>query len=366
GAHNVTINITRDMASSGAAKRSTRILTVGILAAGMATPMVAGSSGSAAAVSPAVSFSHEVVVDEQRDGFEPDIEVAPDGTEYTSVPNGSSSTLSFIWSSTDSANSFHIVPGNLAATGRLINCPQCGGDTEETLDGKGDLFFSDLQTLTNLTNSVSTDGAKTCATNTPVDRMWYALHGNLGDPNFRIYEEYDAVNSSTNVGNQLVLEASNNGTVFAQVINPQAASTDGCIGGGLANCVTGDEGISGNVVTEPNGDLLMVHSSGDGEMAVATTGVISGTFPALTGSYSSAKLNASLCPDFPADTAHLGQSEICGATNFVTVAEDQSGHYYAAFSSQKTTDENIQGSPTLVPTGPYEVYVVSSPDGVHW
>lgn len=324
------------------------------------------------AATPAIQFSHEVVVDQQRDGFEPDIEVAPNGAYYTSVPNGSSSTLSFIWTSTDGGNSFHIVPGNLASSGRLINCPQGGGDTEETLDGKGDLFFSDLQNLTNLTNSVSSDGAKTfsssCAgaDNTPVDRMWYALQGNLGDPNFRIYEEYDAVDSSTNIGNQLVLEASNNGLTFAPVINPNAASTPGCIGGGLANCVTGDEGISGNVVMEPNGHVLIVHTSNDGAKAIATTGVISGTFPALTGSYTNVVLNKALCPDFTVDAAHVGKSEICGATNFVTVAEDTAGGFYAAFASQKSTDENIGGSPTLVPTGPYEVYVVSSRDGLHW
>src|SRR5581483_10188727 len=109
---------------------------------------------------------------------------------YTSVPNGSSSSLSFIWTSTDAANSFHIVPGNLMSTGRLLNCPQGGGATEETLDGKGNLFFSDLQNLTNLTNSVSSDGGKTFSTNcigadnTPVDRMWYALKSNLGSPDF--------------------------------------------------------------------------------------------------------------------------------------------------------------------------------------
>ena len=196
--------------------------------------------------------------------------------------------------------------------------------------------------------------------------MWYALHGNLGDPGFRIYEEYDAVNSSTNVGNQLVLEASNDGVAFAPVVNPQAASTPGCIGGGLVNCVTGDEGISGNMVLEPNGNVLLVHSSSDGRLAVATTGVVTGTFPALSGSYTNVDLNKSLCPDFPVDQAHLGKSEICGATNFVTVAEDTAGDYYAAFASQRQTDENIGGTPTLVPSGPYEVYVVSSRDGLHW
>lgn len=341
----------------------------GILALALVTLAVA-PRGSAA--TPAIKFSHEVVVDQQRDGFEPDIQVAPDGTYYTSVPNGSSTSLSFLWTSTDGGNSFHLAPGNLAASGRLINCPQGGGDTEETLDAKGNLFFSDLQNLTNLTNSVSTDRGKTfsssCvgADNTPVDRMWYALQGSLGSPNFRIYEEYDAVDSSTNVGNQLVLEASNNGLVFAPVVNPKSTSTPGCIGGGLVNCVTGNEGISGNAVLEPNGHVLMVHTSGDGNRAVATTGVISGSFPALTGSYTNVVLNSALCPDFTIDSAHVGKSEICGATNFVTVAEDTAGDYYAAFASQESTDENIGGSPTLVPTGPYEVYVVSSRDGLHW
>ena len=339
---------------------------------GLALAVAATGSPRAAASAPGMQFSHEVVIDQQRDGFEPDIEVAPDGTYYTSVPNGSSTSLSFLWTSTDGGNSFHIVPGNLAASGRLINCPQGGGDTEETLDSKGDLFFSDLQNLTNLTNSVSTDQGRTfsssClgADNTPVDRMWYALQGDLGSPDFRIYEEYDAVDSSAGGGNQLVLEASNNGTVFAPVVNPNSTSTPGCTGGGMVNCVTGDEGISGNVVMEPNGHLLMVHSSSDGAHAVATTGVISGTYPALTGSYTNVVLNSGLCPDFPVDTAHLGKSEICGATNFVTVAEDTAGNYYAAFASQKQTDTDIGGSPTLVPTGPYEVYVVSSPDGTHW
>ena len=192
-----------------ATKKIARILTGCTAAAVMAVPLVVTSGRSVSAATPAVKFSHEVVVDEQRDGFEPDIQVAPDGTDYTSVPNGSSTSLSFIWSSTDHANTFHIVPGNVASTGRLENCPQGGGDTEETLDAKGNLFFSDLQNLTNLTNSVSTDGGKTfsttCAgaTNTPVDRMWYALQGTLGSPNFRIYEEYDAVESGAGGGNQL-------------------------------------------------------------------------------------------------------------------------------------------------------------------
>ena len=46
------------------------------------------------------------------------------------------------------------------------------------------------------------------APNTPVDRMWFASHGKLGDPDFAIYEEYDAVLSGLDpaapISNQLV------------------------------------------------------------------------------------------------------------------------------------------------------------------
>lgn len=354
--------------------RRIRLLLAGtvIVAAGLTGVTLAGSSGRAGAAPAPLRFSHEVVTDEQRDGFEPDIQVAPGDNLYTSVPNGSSTTISWLWTSTDHGNSFHLVPGNAAATGRLINCPQGGGDTEELVDNKGDLFFSDLQNLTNLTNSVSTDGGKTflssCvgADNTPVDRMWYAAHGNLGDPNFRLYEEYDAVDSSANIGNQLVLEASDNGVVFYPVVNPNAVQ-DGCIGGGSVNCVAGSEGISGNIVTTPDGDVVIAHSSGDGNLAQVTRGTITGSnVQTLQGSYTTTTLNGALCPDYPVDAAHVGKTEICGATNFVTVAEDKAGGLYAAFASQQSTIENYQGSPTLIPTGPYEVYVVASSDGIHW
>ena len=347
-------------------------VAAGLAAAGLLGLSLSNRASHASAATPALRFSHEVVTDEQRDGFEPDIQVAPGDTLYTSVPNGSSTTISWLWTSTDHGNSVHLVPGNLAATGRLINCPQGGGDTEEFVDPKGDLFFSDLQNLTNLTNSVSTDGGKTflssCAgaDNTPVDRMWYAAHGSLGDPGFRIYEEYDAVDSSANIGNQLVLEASDNGVVFYPVVNPTAIQ-GGCIGGGSINCVAGSEGISGNIVLAPNGDVLIAHSSGDGNLAQVTLGKITGSaVQSLQGSYTTATLNGKLCPDYPVDAAHLGKSEICGATNFVTVAEDTAGNFYAAFASQQSTIENYQGNPTLVPSGPYEVYVASSRDGLHW
>src|SRR6202043_1516075 len=44
---------------------------------------------------PSIQFSHAVVVDEQRPGFEPDVKVDGNGTIYTSVPFGFSTTQSF-------------------------------------------------------------------------------------------------------------------------------------------------------------------------------------------------------------------------------------------------------------------------------
>ncbi|HVA60252.1 MAG TPA: hypothetical protein VNG13_06915 [Mycobacteriales bacterium] len=357
---------------------SRRLLTA--LLAGTAVGAFSAGAGIATASTPAPGyrFSHEVVVDQQRSGFEPDIEVGRGDALYSSVPFGSSTTLSWLWSSLDHGNSFQFVPGQILDTGRLETCPQGGGDTELALDPKGDLFFSDLQNLSNLTNSVSTNGGATflsnCvgAPNTPVDRMWYATQGSLGDPNFRIYEDYDAVVSGTDLNNvqndptnQLVLTVSTNGLTFFPVVNP--SFTGDCLGGGSLNCVTDNEGISGNIKLDPTGHVLIAHTTGDGNQIVVSRGTITGTAPAaLTASYVHTILDKTLCPDFAADSAHLGKSEICGAANFATIAEDSAGHFYEAFASQQRTDKLVSGSPSMVITGPYEVYVAASKDGVTW
>src|SRR4051812_9538530 len=129
-------------------------LTVALLST---TALAAGAVTATAAApnKPALRFSHEVVVDEQRSGFEPNISIDNADRWYSAVPNGSSTTHSFIWTSLDHGKSFQMIPGQVGA-GKPGTCPQGGGDTEVQMDKKGDLFFSDLQNLTNLSNSVST------------------------------------------------------------------------------------------------------------------------------------------------------------------------------------------------------------------
>jgi hypothetical protein len=322
---------------------------------------------------PVLRFSHEVVVDEQRSGFEPDVAIDGQDRYYSSVPNGSSTAHSFIWTSVDHAKSFQMIPGNVGL-GKPLTCFQGGGDTEFQLDKKGDIFFSDLQNLTNLSNSVSTDHGATFRTscssvpNSPVDRMWYAVHGNFGDPDFAIYEEYDAAASGldptygdpvtgSNPTNQLVEAVSHDGLEFTPVFNQRLADghvDDNCVGGGQLNCVTDDEGISGNQVLAKDGDLLIAHTSSDGRQVVVSRGHLT-TLPGgqVEASWKHTVVNRAICPD-----KNSSAPGICGATNFATIAEDSAGHFYVSFSSQKKVRGNA--------AGPYQTYVVASKDGWHW
>src|SRR3954453_175949 len=340
-------------------------LTVALLSC--AALVAGGVSATAAPSKSALHFSHEVVVDQQRSGFEPNISIDGADRWYSAVPNGSATTPSFIWASLDHGKSFQMFPAQ-TGLGKPATCPQGGGDTEFALDKKGDIFFSDLQNLTNLSNSVSTDHGATFNTqgvsvpNSPVDRMWYAVHGNLGDPDFAIYEEYDGVVSGLIVNadfpsNQLVEVVSHDGVNFQPVINgrlTQGHLDPDCYGGGALNCVTDDEGIPGNQVLAKNGDLLIAHTSADGNKVVVSRGHLTdiggGVMSATWKHYT---LNASLCPD--KTSSNPG---VCGAANFATIAEDTAGHFYVAFSSQLIRGGNA--------AGPYKTFVVASRDGKLW
>ncbi|MFN2640322.1 MAG: hypothetical protein ABR548_00285 [Actinomycetota bacterium] len=347
-----------------------------VAAVAVTTLFIAGPANAGTAP---MRFSHAVVVDQQRSGFEADIAVDGEDRIYTSVPNGSSTTTSWVWRSVDHGDTFQLVPGNVA--GRTTTCLQGGGDTELQVDAKGNLYLSDLQNLTNLTNSVSTDHGATflssCAgaPNTPVDRMWYAIQGSLGDPKFRIYEEYDAVASGLDmtdpadpkIGNQLVEIVSTDGVNFVPVVNANPGPA--CLGGGAINCVTNNEGLPGNQVIAKNGDILIAHTGrtvNGSERVVVSRGKMSGDFPAITATWTDVELNAKACPQFDATTENLGKTEICDAVQFPTIAQDTAGNFYVAFSSRTKKVETVDGAPTLVQSGPYTTYVATSHDGDHW
>ncbi len=330
----------------------------------LAVTSLVGGAGAlvltpAQAATPALKFGHQVVLDHQRSGFEPDVVIDSKGSIYSSVPNGSAQGESFIWKSYDRGDSFQLVPGNVAF-GKPATCLG-GGDTELAKDSGDNLYLSDLQNLTNLSNSVSTDGGLTfnasctSAPNTPVDRMWFASHGKLGDPDFAIYEEYDAVLSGADpnapVSNQLVETVSHDGATFTPVIN--GAPSTACLGGGAVNCVTNEEGLPGNQILNKKGQLVIAHSGQDGNKILASVGTLTttgtGQAAVTTAIWKDVVVNGDICPD---KTTAAG---ICGSANFPTVAIDSAGNVYMVYASQE-----VSGS---TPKGPYNVYVNVSKDG---
>ncbi len=98
----------------------------------------------------------------RRHAFVADVRVASDGATYTSFPFGFSTTQSFLYSSRDHGNSYQLTPGNVGV-GKPATCVG-GGDTDLYVDPGNAIYFSDLQGLTNISQSRSTDGGKTFVT----------------------------------------------------------------------------------------------------------------------------------------------------------------------------------------------------------
>jgi hypothetical protein len=348
------------------------VVTVAALVA--AGPTVAGTasgpgSRARAQASPAIGFSHAAVVDQQRPGFEPDVKVDSNGNVYTSVPFGFSTTQSFVWSSRDSGNSYQFVPGNVGP-GKPTTCVG-GGDTDLFLDSRNALYFSDLQGLTNISNSKSTDGGAHWTTNclgapnTPDDRMWFAGNGSSAGGNLTLYQDYDAVNTALpGGGNQLVETVSHDGTTFTPVLNTSGL-TSGCTGLAV-NCVTNNEGISGNQIADPaTGNVYIAHTTINGNNAGGAVGVQVSEGKITAGTTTSAKwtespnLDAALCPD-PKCVDSSGNPEELAGENFASIARDAAGYLYVTFTAgpldhAKSTDPNFGAL-----TAPEQIYVVHS------
>src|SRR3954454_22934963 len=240
-------------------KTSTRLLVGGIAAGTLAASLSAVASTSQIKAGPRATFGNPTVVDFFHPGYEPDLAIAKagpyKGSTFTSVPNGFSTTMSSLWRSDDNRQSFHLTEGN--ALGKQATCVG-GGDTELQLDPvNGDVYFNDLQGLTNFTNSHSTDGGRTWETSCTsvngigVDRQWIGIDSNggkaavgAGPDDGRLYFDYD--NIERNGGqNQLVMNTSVDGVHYG---NKCEAAHVPCL---LPPAVISrDEGIPGNVVVD--------------------------------------------------------------------------------------------------------------------
>ncbi|HET6876990.1 MAG TPA: hypothetical protein VFH38_05635 [Jatrophihabitans sp.] len=330
---------------------------------------------AAAAVRPGrLRFSRMVIVDEQRPGNEPDVKVDSRGRIYSSEPFGFSTTSSFLWRSNDHGRSYQLVPGNIGS-GKPTTCAG-GGDTDLFIDRHDALYFSDLQGLTNISNSVSTDGGKTWQTtcagapNTPVDRMWFTGTGSLAKGNLRLYQDYDQVNTSASPnnpgGNQLVETLSTDGVTFVPVTNPNLAGTD-CLGTAV-NCVTDNEGISGNQVIDPKtGNVFIAHTAINGASS-GTPGVqvsegrIADNGGAPTATWTASRnLDAALCPHTRGTCVDkAGNPTELAGENFASIARDGAGYLYVTFTAGSLHHAHPNAARFGQLTGPEQIYVVHS------
>jgi hypothetical protein len=248
------------------------------LAAGAATALVFSAVMQAAKSQPpagtpvgqAVGFAVPTVVDQFVPGFEPDNATVPlikgdpySGSTFVSMPNGFSTTISYIWRSDDGRQTFHPTEGNVF--GKPTTC-YGGGDSEIQVDPvNGDVYFADLQGLTNISTSMSTDAGHTWDTNcfavpgAGVDRQWEAIDDNGGTsavgagPNAgRIYLDYDNVDQdATGQGNQLVMDESMDGVHFGaycQGTDAAGPSISGCAA--PPAMISPDETIPGNDIVD--------------------------------------------------------------------------------------------------------------------
>src|SRR5438105_7248336 len=151
-----------------------RRAAVALAVAAIAVTVAAAGSTFAGAAGRGPMFGHAVVVDHQRVDGEPSLTISPaENTRgfhdiYVSAPFGFSTTASFIWKSEDGGQTFHLVGDEAPPLGKPALSCAGGGDSSIVNDRAGNLYFSDLQGLTNVSDSVSVDGGNsfvsTCKT----------------------------------------------------------------------------------------------------------------------------------------------------------------------------------------------------------
>src|SRR4051794_13419895 len=338
-----------------------------------------------AAADPTPGFDTPTVVDHFRPGFEPDVAIdrsptAGRGQIYSSTPFGFSTTQSFIFRSNDGGASFHLTEGNFL--GKPATCIG-GGDSELQPDPvNGAVYFSDLQGLTNFSNSMSTDGGRTWQTSCSsvngagVDRQWIGVDTNgrttpvgAGSDLGRLYEDYDNIEQDTNedneLGNQIVMNESVDGVHYGS----------SCIAIGLpcagpAAVISRDEGIPGNVVVDDNPGSPYQHTVYAVHTSASNRSVAVSYCRGKAGDKTAAAV-ANDCTDptqaAPGDQGHVNvnwkeslpraKGDYTTGTLFPSLAVDDVGTVYVAWSEYPTSKDDT------TPTGPGVIKVAVSTDG---
>jgi hypothetical protein len=375
-------------------RTSQRVLTTTIVVSAIAGSYAAATAATRPAKAPGATFGTPVVVDHFRPGYEPDIAQSKagvtKGSTFVSVPNGFSTTMSYIWRSDDNRRSFHMVEGN--ALGKSSTCVG-GGDSELQIDPvNGSVYFNDLQGLTNFTNSRSDDGGRTWKTScnsvngAGVDRQWLAIDSNggtsavgAGAGDGRLYFDYDNVAQDTgpNGGNQLVMNESEDGVHYGAACQgatlPQPAGPQSVCPLPPA-VISYDEGIPGNViVNNVKGSkfqhrVYAIHTTGDssgvivsycsGKAGDKTAAAVAAdcTDPTQIDPSDSDRRNVNWHDTFARAKGHWETGQL-----FPAIAQDSVGNLYATWSEYPAAKNGGN------PIGPGFIKMSVSRDGAaHW
>ncbi len=392
-----------ELGPSGAARgprgRHSGAFAVLLAAAGLAAlvgggraPLVARAAGPA---STALAFGHEVVVDNQRITGEPSLSISPTVNSaghhdiYISAPYGFLTTASFVWKSEDGGTSFHLVAAQVPPLGKPNTCAG-GGDSSIVNDKVGNLYFADLQGLTEVSASVSADGGRSFTTTCDaasdtvgVDRPWLSVYG---DPltTGREYMTVDQVAqctlncglgqaSTSQVGsNQLQVTEASGTEAAAQVFSPaQPIEPDGIVGGTVVNQSTGELYIAHTGYTSASGTLLGGSDANGIDNAVVVdsfpTGY-SGTPTPFPATGTPVSICAPYNPGGPcysstvyaAPLTAAGTSTVTTGQDFTPLAIDSAGNLYVVWAQAPV---NASG----VIDGASAIYLaVSTDNGKTW
>jgi hypothetical protein len=203
--------------------------------------------------------------------------------------------------------------------------------------------------------------------------MWFAGSGSSAGHNLVLYQDYDATNTSSSTGNQLVETVSTDGTHFLPVVNTNVSGLTGdCAGAAIQDCVTNNEGISGNQIVDPKtGNVYIAHTSTEGlsnAVGVRISGgkITLGT-PTTAVWSESPNLDGSLCPGSTkaADGSNTcvdasGNAMELAGENFASIARDSAGYLYVTFTAGPLDHAKSSDPGFGALTKPEQIYVVHS------
>lgn len=364
-----------------------RVVPVVSVAAALAF-LLASALGQGARAGGGIAFGHSVVVDHQRVSGEPSLSISPTQNTsgnhdiYVSAPYGFSDTTSFIWKSEDGGQTFHLAGDEAPPEGKPAMTCAGGGDSSIVNDSSGNLYFADLQGLTDVSDSVSVDGGNTFVTtcnsanDTGVDRPWLATYGNPLS-NGRVYMTVDDTEQCDpdtcglgQTGANLLELASASGTdALAQKFSPmpgQQIEPDGIVGGAVVDQRNGDLYLVHTAYTDANGNIL-----GGGDASGNDNAIVVDRFPGgfsqpvetpiPPGDISVCKPYNPIGPCTSETVMHApldssGNSTVNDGQDFSPIAIDRSGNLYVAWAqSPVDSSGNVDG--------PTSIYMATSTDG---